>query len=75
MFPFIYTMVARSENLVQTAVEPPQSSPTIPLVVRVRLAQLSFTCRAVFFRKQLHEQLHERGRELCFGNFTMCLTL
>jgi hypothetical protein len=43
-------------------------------LVRVRLAQLSFTCRAVF-RKQLHEQLHERGREPCFGSFTMCLTL
>jgi hypothetical protein len=28
-----------------------------------------------FFRKQLHEQLHEWGRELCFGSFTMCLTL
>jgi hypothetical protein len=42
--------------------------------LRARLAQLSFTCRVVF-RKQLHEQLHERGREPCFGSFTMCLTL
>jgi hypothetical protein len=25
------------------------------------LAQLSFTNRAVFSRKQLHEQLHEQG--------------
>jgi hypothetical protein len=24
-----------------------------------------------FCRKQLHEQLHERGREPCFGSFTM----
>jgi hypothetical protein len=44
-------------------------------IVRARLQQLSFTCRAVFLRKQLHEQLHERGREPCFGSFTMCLTL
>jgi hypothetical protein len=29
----------------------------------------------LFFRKQLHEQLHEWGREPCFGSFTMCLTL
>jgi hypothetical protein len=29
----------------------------------------------LFFRKQLHEQLHERGREPCFCSFTMCLTL
>jgi hypothetical protein len=29
----------------------------------------------LFFRKQLHEQLHERGREPCFGSFIMCLTL
>jgi hypothetical protein len=29
----------------------------------------------LFFLKQLHEQLHERGRESCFGSFTMCLTL
>jgi hypothetical protein len=42
--------------------------------LRARLAQLSFTCRVVF-RKQLHEQLHERGREPCSGSFTMCLTL
>jgi hypothetical protein len=28
-----------------------------------------------FFRKQLHEQLHEWGRESCFGSFTMCLTM
>jgi hypothetical protein len=26
----------------------------------------------LFFRKQLHEQLHEWGRESCFGSFTMC---
>jgi hypothetical protein len=29
----------------------------------------------LFFRKQLHEQLHEWGREPCFGSFTMCLTM
>jgi hypothetical protein len=29
----------------------------------------------LFFIKQLHEQLHERGREPCFCSFTMCLTL
>jgi hypothetical protein len=29
----------------------------------------------LFFRKQLHEQLHEQGREPCFCSFTMCLTL
>jgi hypothetical protein len=29
----------------------------------------------LFFRKQLHEQLHKRGREPCFCSFTMCLTL
>jgi hypothetical protein len=49
------------------------------------LARISFLCGPVwhssaspaelFFRKQLHEQLHERGRELCFCSFTMCLTL
>jgi hypothetical protein len=29
----------------------------------------------LFFRKQLHKQLHERGREPWFCSFTMCLTL
>jgi hypothetical protein len=29
----------------------------------------------LFFRKKLHDQLHERGREPCFCSFTMCLTL
>jgi hypothetical protein len=29
----------------------------------------------LFFRKKVHDQLHERGREPCFCSFTMCLTL
>jgi hypothetical protein len=29
----------------------------------------------LFFRKQLHEKLHEWGREPCFCSFTMNLTL